>query len=234
MIKIALFVEGQTESIFISELIKQIFGENRVKIIIHKIQYSNDLIRTETLITDRNEEYYFLIHNCGTDNKVKSNILENQHGLKQAGFKCIIGLQDLYNPQRRKQGINNKRFQESINKDIPQAIPSKINLAIQEIEAWFIAEETHFQKISSYLTLEIINSIIGFNIQLEDTEIIPHPSVVLDKIYKAGKRKNGYSKNQYAISDVIAKLDYDNLYLTVRKRNNSLNELLTCLDGLIP
>jgi hypothetical protein len=230
--KIALFVEGQTEVIFISEMIRQVFNVNKIKILVHNMTYNR--MRTDIYKTDTTEEYYFLLYNCGTDNKVKSNIKDNYQNLQQANFIHIIGLQDLFNPQRRKEEFDDKKFQETINADIPQTIPAKIYFAIQEIEAWFIAEETHYQKISSALSIEKVNFIAGIDIQKEDTQKIPHPTVVLDKIYKAGDRKKGYSKNEYTIKDIVSKLDFSNLYLTVRNRNNSLNELLTCLDGLIP
>jgi len=231
MKKVALFVEGQTEAIFISEMIRQIFDEKKVKIVVHNIIYNR--MRTDIFKTDTTKEYYFLLYNCGTDDKVKSNIKDNYQKLQQADFIHIIGLQDLFNPQRRKRRIDERKFRETINADIPQAIPAKIYFAIQEIEAWFIAEETHYQRISTTLSMEKVNSIACIDIQKEDTEKIPHPTVVLDAIYKAGGRK-GYSKNEYVVKDVVSKLDFSNLYLTVRNRNNSLNELLTCLDGLIP
>jgi len=232
MKKIALFVEGQTEAIFISEMIRQVFNENKVKVDVNNIAYNK--MKTDIYKTDTTKEYYFLLYNCGTDNKVKSNIRDNYQNLQQADFIHIIGLQDLFNPQRRKKGFDDKKFQETINADIPQTIPAKIYFAIQEIEAWFIAEETHYQKISSTLCIEKVNSIAGIDIQKDDTEKIPHPTVVLNEIYKAGGRIKGYSKNEYAIKDIVSKLDFSNLYLKVRYRNNSLNELLTCLDGLIP
>ena len=234
MKKIALFVEGQTEVIFISEMIRQVFDEKRVKIVVHNIQDTYNKIRIETLKTDITEEYYFLLYNCGTDDKVKSNIKDNYKKLQQADFIYIIGLQDLFNPQRKKKGLDDKKFQKAINADIPQAIPAKIYFAIQEIEAWFIAEETHYQRISSTLSMEKVNTIARIDVQKEDTEIIPHPTIILNEIYKAGGRKKGYSKNEFVIKDVVGKLDFSNLYLIVRKRNNSLNEFLTCLDGLIP
>jgi hypothetical protein len=232
MKKIALFVEGQTETIFISEMIRQVFDEKKVNIAVHNIKYNK--IRIDTFKTDTTKEYYFLLYNCGSDDKVKSNIKDNYQKLQQADFIHIIGLQDLFNPQRKKKGLDDKRFKETINADIPQTIPARIYFSIQEIEAWFIADETHYQRISSALSIEKVNSIAGIDIQKDDTEKIPHPTVVLDKIYKDGGRKNGYSKNEYAIKDVVSKLDFSNLYLTVRNRNSSLNELLTCLDGLIP
>ena len=84
------------------------------------------------------------------------------------------------------------------------------------------------------MNFQIINSITGIDILRDDTEEIPHPTIILDMIYKAGGRKKGYSKNEYVVKNVIGKLDFGHLYLTVRNRNKSLNELLTCLDGLIP
>jgi len=232
--KIALFVEGQTEVIFVSEMIKQVFDEKKVGIVVHNIQGTYNKIRIDKFETDMAKEYFFVLYNCGTDEKVKSSIRDNYQKLQQADFIHIIGLQDLFNPQRKKKGLDDKKFQETINTDIPQAIPTKIYFAIQEIEAWFIAEETHYQRISSTLSIEKVNSIARIDTQKEDTEKIRHPTVVLNKIYKAGGKKNGYSKNEYVIKDVVSKLDFSNLYLTVRKRNNSLNEFLTCLDGLIP
>jgi hypothetical protein len=231
---IALFVEGKTETIFISEMIKQIFGEKKINIDIQDMQDNYNKISIEIYITDSRKEYYFLIYNCGSDEKVKSNIIENYQGLIREGFIYIIGLQDLFNPQRRKRGIDDKIFRENINNGIMQTIPARIFFAIQELEAWFIAEEKHYQKISPELTIEVVNSITGIDIRKDDTEVIDHPSKVLDKIYIAGGRRSGYSKKEYVVKDVVGMLDFSNLYLAVRYRNKSLNELLNCLDGLIP
>lgn len=234
MKKIALFVEGQTEAIFTSELINQLFGEIRANVVVRNMHRAYNKINISEFTTDTAKEYYFLIYNCGTDDKVKSNIKDNYPKLKQAGFIYIIGLQDLFNPQRKKKDIDDKRFRENINIGIPQEIPAKIYFAIQETEAWFIAEETHYQKISPVLTIETVNSIAGIDIEKDDTEKISHPTVTLNRIYEAGGKKRGYSKNKNAIKHVVSKLDFNNLYLVVRKRNNSLSELLACLDGLIP
>jgi len=232
MKKVALFVEGQTEAIFVSEMIRHIFGENETQIIAHNMQRMYYKITIDTFQTDGDRKYYFLIYNCGSDEKVKSSILDNYHKLQQSGFISIIGLQDLFNPQRKKKGIDDDRFQKSINDNLPQGIPIRIYFAVQEIEAWFIAEDTHYQRISSALTIDLVNSIAGINIQKDDTGKIAHPSVVLNKIYTAGGKKHGYSKNEYAVKSIVENIDIGNLYLSVRHRNSSLNELLVCLDGL--
>ena len=233
MKKIAVFVEGQTEAIFISEMIKQLFNENKTDIVIRKYQRKHEKIIIDTYTTVNNKLYSFLIFDCGNDEMVKSKIIDNYDQLLKSGFVSIIGLQDLYNPQRKKKGIDDNRYRTNINVGIQQNIPTKIYFAVQETEAWFIAEDTHYQKISPTLTMEIVNSIAGIDVQKDDTEVITHPTVVLDNIYQAGGRKNGYSKNEFVVKDVVSKLDFYNLYLSVRSRNKSFNELLNCFDELI-
>ncbi|MHC6202239.1 DUF4276 family protein [Breznakiellaceae bacterium SP9] len=234
MKKIALFVEGQTERIFVSELLSHLFSEHKKVIKTHKMRKLYHNVTIETLVTDEPKEYYIVIYDCGTDDKVKSDILDNYQKLEKSGFNCIIGLQDFFNPQRKKKGMTVQQLQKGLNFGLEQVIPTEIFLAVQETEAWFIAEETHYSKISSALTLDIVNAIAGVDVQKDSTEEISHPTVVLDRIYKSGGRTSGYSKNEFVVKDIVEKLDFANLYFNVRNRNNSLNEFLTCLDGLIP
>ncbi len=76
------------------------------------------------------------------------------------------------------------------------------------------------------------NTDVGFDITTASTESIRHPSSILKQIYqKVGK---DYKKKKWEAERTVNDLDYENLYIHVRHRSNSLNELLTCLDGLIP
>jgi hypothetical protein len=234
MKKIAFFVEGQTEQIFVSALLKQIFGEHKIKINEHRMRELYHNISIENFITDEPKEYFIVIYDCGTDGKVKSDILDNYPKLQKSGFNHIIGLQDFFNPKHRKIGITPQQLKKGLNRDLDQAIPTEIFLAVQEIEAWIIAEEKHYEAILPGFLIDKINDIAGIDIQTGNSEEIPHPAVVLDKVYKAGGRTSGYSKHEYAVRDIINNLDFPNLYINVRARNNSLNDFLTCLDGFMP
>jgi hypothetical protein len=234
MKKIALFVEGQTEQIFVSELLNQLFSEHKIVIKTRKMRKLHHNISIESFITDEPKEYYIMIYDCGTDGRVKSDILDNYQKLRESGFHYIIGLQDFFNPRRKKKGITVQQLKKGLNFGLEQAIPTEIFLAVQEIEAWFIAEDKHYKSIFPDVSFDIINSIAGINVKTENTETIPHPSIVLDAIYKKCGRTSGYSKHEYAVRDIVNRLDFTNLYMNVRTRNNSLNEFLTCLDGLIP
>jgi hypothetical protein len=234
MKKIAFFVEGQTEQIFVLELLNQLFSEHKKVIETRQMRKLHHNISIESFITDEPKEYFIVIYDCGTDSKVKSDILDNYQNLQKAGFGYIIGLQDFFNPRRQKTGMTVQQLKKGLNRGLDQEIFTEIFLAVQEIEAWFIAEDEHYKSILSDVSFDIINSIAGINVKTEDTEKISHPSVVLNEIYKKCGRTSGYSKHKYAVRDIITRLDFTNLYINVRARNNSLNEFLTCLDGLIP
>jgi hypothetical protein len=236
MKKVAIFAEGQTEQIFVTELLRHIFGH--AKIGIEALQFSGKTgarrIRTIwSVVTMPSAEYLFRIYDChggGENSTVKSDIKEQFLRLKDEAFSYIIGIRDVY-PMP-----DIVKLKKMMNVGLPDfpILPINIFLAVREVEAWFIAEENHYFAISPSLTLHIVNCIAGIDIQKDSTEIIKHPAAVLDKIYKAGGRQSGYSKNEYVVKDIVSKLDYDNFYIAVRKRNDSLNELLTCLDGFIP
>jgi hypothetical protein len=239
MKKIAVFVEGQTEQIFATELIRQIFDKR--KIAIEKLQFTGKMgfrkiTIIQTTITAQNTAYYFRIYDChggGENSTVKSDIIEQLKNLNSEGFSSIIGLRDAY-PL-----TDIALLRKMLLCNIPKtAIPINIVLAVEETEAWFIAEENHYEKISPSLTIRIANAAIStemkidFDIRKDNTEILPHPAVTLHNIYQ--KAGFAYHKHKNQLERTIDALDYENLYLNVRTRNPSLNEFLNCLDVLMP
>jgi hypothetical protein len=234
MKKIAVFVEGQTEQIFADELLRHIFGHAKVDI--EELQFSGKegsrRIRTIRSVNAMSPtEYLFRIYDCqgGNENStVKSDIKEQFSRLLKESFSYIVGIRDVY-PL-----LNLQLLKSKLHFDLPNnpSLPIEIFLAIREIEAWFLAEENHYQLIDRSLTIHSVNSIIGIDITVASTESIGHPSFVLKQVYqRVGK---DYSKKKWEAERTVHNLDYENLYINVRNRNNSLNELLTCLDRLVP
>lgn len=239
MKKIAVFVEGQTEQIFATELIKQIFDKR--KIAIEKLQFtgkigSRKITLIQSTITVQNTAYYFRIYDChggGENSTVKSDIIEQLNNLNNEGFSSIIGLRDVY-PL-----TDIALLRKMLLYNIPKtAIPINIVLAVKETEAWFIAEENHYGKVSPLLTIGIANAAIStemkmdFDIRKDNTEILSHPATTLHNIYH--KASLAYHKHKNQVERTIGALDYENLYLNVRTRNPSLNEFLNCLEVLMP
>jgi hypothetical protein len=231
MKKVALFVEGQTEQIFSAKLIQEIIGkygytiENYKFIGGHKIERKP--LKLTTKSTTHKSEFYFLIYDCGGDGKVQSDIRERMDSLQEESFNLVIGIRDVY-PETYL-----VKLQEYLYFGISfhAIITVKIILAINEIESWFIAEENHYAKISNKLSFQTANEITGIDIRTDSTESVPHPSSVLKQIYIKGGTT--YDKSEKKVQRTVNALDYENLYINVRTRNNSLNEFLTCLDGLI-
>jgi hypothetical protein len=75
-----------------------------------------------------------------------------------------------------------------------------------------------------------VNSVTGIDIQNETTEKLYHPSTILQTIYNTVAI--GYQKKENQIQRTVNALDCDNLCQSVRKRNISLDELLTCFDTI--
>jgi len=233
MKKIAVFVEGQTEQVFASELVKQIFGH--IKVAVEELQLmgkeGSRYVRTiRSVDTESSTDYFFRIYDChggDIESTVKSEIREQFPILINESFSFIIGIRDVYPLP------DLDMLKSMMNKELPSntMLPIKIFLAVREVEAWFLAEEKHYPLIDESLTIPHVNKIVGFDITTISTETIDHPSIVLKTIYQSvGK---DYKKRKWEAERTVYCIDYENLYLNVRKRNESLNELLTCLDGLI-
>jgi hypothetical protein len=239
MRKIAIFVEGQTEQVFVEELLKNIFGKTKLNI--ETLQFSGKegirqirIIRSVSITSST--KYLLRIYDChggGENSTVKSDIIEQFPHLIRESFSYIIGIRDVY-PL-----LDIVKLKSMINISLPcnPILPVKIIFAVREIEAWFLSEETHYPKISSRISYETANEIAGYenpgiDVSKDDTEIIFHPSDILKQIYMKGGTT--YDKSKKKVQRTVSVLNYENLYMNVRNRNNSLNELLTCLDGLIP
>ena len=84
MKRLAIFVEGQTEQLFVTRLLREIAGENRIDIIQEKY-ISNYRGRVVTAIdavsTIDEKKYYVIIRDCGGDSFVKSDILDGYEKL---------------------------------------------------------------------------------------------------------------------------------------------------------
>jgi len=232
MKKIALFVEGQTDQIFAEKLIREIIGKHESSVTNYKFLGGRKGIRKPLLLTTQNTnvdtEYYFVIYDCGGDDRVQSDIRERLDSLREESFCLVIGIRDVYpetDIERLKYYLYFGIFPEP-------DVSIKIILAVNEIEAWFLAEETHYPKISERISLKTANEISGIDVCKDNTEIISHPSDTLKQIYMKGGTT--YDKSKEKVQRTVEALNYENLYMNVRNRNNSLNELLTCLDGIIP
>ena len=98
-----------------------------------------------------------------------------------------------------------------------------------EIETWFLAELTHYNKLHTDLTLNLIASNVKDLEKIVDYEKeVSHPSDLLNRIYNLVGF--AYRKKANQIQRTVNRLGYTEMYVDLRNRLDSLNEFITYLD----
>lgn len=233
MKRIAFFVEGQTEQIFVNRLAQEILGSMHLNIIQKQFRGGVNIPKQEIAISrclSRNPLYEILIFDCGSDNRVKSEILDNIANLRERGYSMIIGLRDLYpismdELDRLEKGL--KYLPKRFKKDSPYF---DIIIAIHEIETWFLAEVNHLRKVDKRLTGHFIKENLGFNPYTIDPESRIHPAKDLNDIYQlVGK---SYTKRYGQILKIVNRLDFSNILRHLRYELVPLNRLISIMENM--
>ncbi len=229
MRKIAIFVEGQTDLLFVDRLVQELASESGLAVEHAEGWGGASRARRWKVLKRRaiepRHEYYVLIVNCGGDSKVKSDILERYHGLKESGYSIILGLRDVYG-QFRYEDVTRLRLE--LNTGLPRTGPRvELMLAVMEIEAWLLGEHTHFLRVSRELTTARIREELHFDIEHDDLERRWHPAEDLDRIYQiAGLR---YTKQRGNVERTIALLDFRYFISHVARRFRDAARLIEVL-----
>ena len=223
MNKLAVFVEGYTELLFIDHLISEIIGAHDCVIEHMCIRGGRRVKRTMSTIGATKpctgERYYIMIVDCGGDNQVGTRVLEEHNNLTQSGYDKIIALRDV-GPTYTISEINllENGLKKYMNASL---IPVNFILAVMEVEAWFVAECAHFRKISSKITIPRIISELGFNPEDDDLSLRVSPSSDIENIYMIGGEH--YVKGTTRTVDA---LDYCNIYVELINKIPYLKSLI--------
>jgi hypothetical protein len=231
MNKLAIFVEGHTEVVFIARLIEEIAGKNKVLIEHREIRGGTTTRRTFGVVRavqpDANHKYFVLIVDCAGDRQVKARILEEHENLTRAGYSKIIGLRDV-RPEYTYEEVG--RLEAGLPKYIKSSlVPVEFVLAVMEIEAWFLAETSHFARIDSGIKLAAVPLLLGFDPETDDLEQRATPAADLANCYALGGK--AYQKDS-ALATVEA-LDYARVYLHVRSRFRYLDRLIGSIEAFL-
>ena len=231
MRRIAFFVEGATEVIFIEKLIEEIAGKNNVVVERGFVRGGKTIPKQLTVINAQNVitgcDYYVLILNCQGDHQVAQRIAEEHHNFSNIGYEKIIGLRDVrpvfqHFEIPRLEADFQKRFNLS-------PILIEIILSTMEIESLFLGEASHFERVDPLITVDAIKSKLGFDPINDDMELRPKPAEDLAGCYAiAGKT---YTK--YLVQDTINALDFDLIYLEHPKKFQSLSRLMLHIDSFL-
>lgn len=231
MDKLAVFVEGQTEEVFVTELIRQIAGHARVHIdSVHAYGGAaagdRRFLEVNASRPAPDTKFYVIIYNSEGYSRILSDIREHHANLCAQGFKVIIGLRDV-----RPQVYDDIRaIRDGFLAFAPRRpVQPLLVLAIMEVETWFIAEMAHFPQISARLNRARVVGELGYDPDLTDMEQQPDPAGDLQRVYRSVGR--GYNKSRRHAERTANVLDYEVIYLHFGQRFRDLGNLITYLNG---
>lgn len=234
MRRLAIFVEGYTELLFVDRLIQEIAENRKIAIQHRKIRgggkksgLPKTIIELQTPVTTSHQSLYFLIVDCGGEDLVAQRIREEHEPLTSRGYEKIIGMRDVF-PNFSHAEI--PKLKQGLRYGVKTSLaPVQFILSVMELEAWFLAEHNHFLQIDTTLTAEMIRSHLGFDPAADDMTTRLTPARDLISAYNiAGKT---YAKGE--AKTTVDKLDYEHLYTVLRDRIPELRELLDAIDGFI-
>ena len=231
MKKIAIFVEGLTERIFIDKLLRELISSKKLAIKSVDANGGKKCPRfTSTIVEDSitdEVKFQILLFNSCTDNRVISDLRDEYDSLKNQGYSCFIAIRDLYPDyiySEKEEALSD------INFFISNLINTSVIFATMETETWFIGELKHYPKIHNELTINYIKKNLIDLESIDDFEKdISKPANMLNKIYQL--KSKTWNKKENTIKKTVDSLDYENLYFEARYKIPSLDELITILDN---
>jgi hypothetical protein len=223
--RLAIFVEGQTETIFIKKLLLEVAGSKNIEF--QEVSRSG-IVKLASANPVDTKKYFVLIVDCQSDHAVKSAICERGDTLKRAKYDLVLGLRDIYPIPKS----DIPKLEHGLRTGLPaNGLNVKICLAKMEVEAWFIQEWKHYQQIDGDLSIDLIVRETGFDPLSDNAEELDHPAELLKQIYKlAGK---SYTKTKKQVERTVNALDYAEIYTLHSERLSYLKVFLVHIDNFL-
>ncbi|MFA6466563.1 MAG: hypothetical protein WCV71_01760 [Patescibacteria group bacterium] len=180
MKKIAIFVEGQTELIFVRDLLLKVMPNDKIGIRCIELLSSGVSKSVPWSHNDNDRvDILFQIMDVGGDKKVFAAIKNRGENLINNGFNNILGLRDMYSEEYniltsrmdKKSAIEEMLLTNKNNiATLKYKKKVKIFFAVMEIESWFLGLYNFFEKINKKLTVDHIKTKFGLDLENIDAE----------------------------------------------------------------
>lgn len=242
MRKVAVFVEGQSEQIFVRSLLERTLDPGVLSFGCLRL-YADRLSPVPYSYPNPSAAVYFLIVDVGNDERVLSAVKEREQNLFRRGYERILALRDMYcEAYRRRSGgrIDDEvtqafaRGAESTIADMAHPCEIAVHFAVMELEAWFLAMFRLLQQAHSGLTDELLEQELGFRLsEIDPQTYFYRPSADLDRILRlVGER---YRKSRGDVEKICSHLMADDVATATageRCRNLALffEELRRCCE----
>jgi hypothetical protein len=228
--KTAIFVEGMTEQEFVVALVSNLAGSKGVHVALGR-QFKGK-VTIEPTVPLSSDQFFVLVVDCANDEQVKTQTRDQYPHLISAGYTSIIGLRDVYPLTLSEVGA----LEAALSIGLPNGkVVPDIHLAVMEIEAWFIAETSHFARIHSSLSPETIVG-NGFDIISTAPELWVHPAGIIDSIYRLSGSRYTYSngkKSRKRVLRTLRALDFGDLCTVIRTKLQRLDRFVGAVEGAL-
>jgi hypothetical protein len=217
--KIAFFVEGLSERIFIDALLRQYFFPGRIQIISVELRGHTEKIffRVANDTGAQYAEHLCLIVDVGSDETVLSRLRENYLRMRDKGFEVFLGLRDLKSKAFDEFGEAIVARSQAVVEGFREADDVFLHFAKMTIEAWFLAAPSTFEGVHPALTVAAIRERTGMNLGAIDPETaIPNPVSFLQRVYDICGLK--YRKTKKQIHRIVSVIDWEQLCVEARDR----------------
>lgn len=215
MTKIAIFVEGQSELIFVRTLLLTVINNAKLSFECVKLNKGGRQDTVPYKYSPPNPDVFFLIIDVGNDERVLSAIKEREKTLFENGYKKVLGLRDMYSRMyyERSPGI----IRDSLTKDFIKAAQTIIDtmsspdavilyFAIMELEAWFLAMYSLFQKINATLSVQNIEQQLGYNLcNIDPQKQFYKPYLEMNRIF--GLIGSSYRKSKDELESICSSME---------------------------
>ena len=232
MIKVAFFVEGQTEQIFIERLIQWLANSRGIRIVSQKWygpKKERVLAQVNLVDPTGDPDYLFQIRDCGSDTAVLSDARDECAKLETAGVSQVVCVRDIQG-----QFVYNQRTAARVGMEKTLAslpLPATLILATMETEAWFLAEDSHFAKIHPGLVAPRVSGLLGYALSAVNLEAIDKPSEALNAIYSLEELT--YDKSRAAVQRTVDVLDFHAITSTIHAKVPAIEPLILCVRNLL-
>ncbi len=227
MKRIAFFLEGQTECLFVERLLTEIAGEHQITVVSRQASGSRGR-RTIQLAAVTGTPYFALLVDCGADNTVASDIRDYYNSLVAGGYTSIVGLRDVYPTARGDIPELQKQLYYKM-RTVP--VRPEVILAVMEVEAWFLADPGHLYRLLPGLTATQVLTQLQLDLATLAVETLDAPAATLDAIYRLVGRR--YTKQRARVQRLVKRLDFAELYFSARGRVPSFGSLVTLIDDFL-
>lgn len=224
MKRAVVFVEGQTEQVFVCRLVRELKPGVAVVVqreragLISKVWGQVGAAAFEVVVID-----------CGSDGRVLASMKEHQGRQAAQGFVLQVGLRDVAPAAREIIA----RSRAELGRSADPRMRSALCFAVMEVEAWFLGSIGHVASSGwePPMSVERSREILDSHLRAGSLEDLASPSKVIDDIYT--RQGHRYRKSGDVTKRIVNALDLDELYMTAADRLPHLQELFVELEQFL-